>query len=127
MQDLALRAVGQGPTPSTIAWRTDFDAARTEARQSGKPVMIDFTASWCPPCRMMERDTWPDDTVEKRVTETVIPLKLDVDRADVKLIAQRCGIESIPTILVVDANGTVQKHADYMTAADLIAFLKSLP
>lgn len=93
---------GGSATKSEIAWLTDYDAALAQARADGKPVVIDFFATWCGPCKMMERDTFTDANVQKRVADFV-PLKIDVDRQPE--IAQRYGIEGLPTTMVVDAEG----------------------
>ena len=87
-----------------IAWLTDYDAALAKARSDGKQVVIDFYAMWCGPCKLMERNTFTDANVRKRVTDFV-PLKIDVDRQPE--IAQKYGIEGLPTTAVVDAEGRV--------------------
>lgn len=85
-----------------IAWLTDYDAALAQARSDGKQVVIDFFATWCGPCKMMDRNTFADANVQKRVADFV-PLKIDVDRQSE--IAQRYGIEGLPTTMVIDTEG----------------------
>src|SRR5512141_2175586 len=58
--------VSGSPAPEDgIPWRTDFDAALAEARQSGRPVLLDFYASWCPPCQVMKHEVWPEAKVRE--------------------------------------------------------------
>lgn len=85
-----------------IEWLTDYDAALQQAKTEGKLVVIDFFATWCGPCKTMERITFADEKVRRRMTEFV-PLKIDVDKQS--KIAGRYGIQAMPTTAVVKANG----------------------
>ena len=85
-----------------ISWLTDYDQALQQAKTDNKLVVIDFFATWCGPCKEMERTTFTDERVRRRMKDFV-PLKIDVDR-QVK-IAARYGIEAYPTTAVVKADG----------------------
>ncbi len=105
---LALQACdGRGEAPDTIGWRHDFDAALQEAQATGRPVLLDFTADWCPPCQSMAHDVFPRDDVSRLVRGGFVPTKIDLtdNRGPGGPIAQRYNVGAIPTLIVTDAQG----------------------
>jgi thiol:disulfide interchange protein len=115
---------GAAAPPDGIEWRTSFPAALDEARESGKPMLVNFTADWCPPCRVMKHDVWPDEQVQHAITESFVPVMIDVDDPSNAMVGRQYGVMSIPTILVVDADGKVLRQGNFMTRNSLLQFLE---
>ena len=121
------------PTSSTsadtnqIAWRSEFSPALLESLKTGKPILLVFSASWCQPCQIMKHNVWPSPEIVCAVGAAFIPVLLDVDAAENQSIARRCGIEIIPTILVVNSEGKILRQAHYLEVAELQNFLKNVP
>ncbi len=115
------RAAHVAAPASTIAWRSDLDAALAEARRTGRPVLVDFSASWCPPCIAMKHEVWPDPAIERAVSGSYVPLLVDVDRN--AAVSDRFAIESIPTVLVLDGQGQVVRRAGFLPVSGMLRFL----
>ena len=74
-----------------------ISAAEFESKVLGasKPVLVDFFATWCGPCRMMAPTI---DEVSQEMAGKASVYKLDIDEAP--QIAQQLGIMSVPTFMV---------------------------
>lgn len=106
-----------------VPWRQGFAAARAEARQTGKPMLVDFTADWCGYCQEMRRTTWSDVNVEQAVRDYV-PVQVDVDREP--SLAAQYHVSGLPHLVVLDPQGNVLKQIDGALPPDqFIAWLRS--
>lgn len=125
LKGMFYKATGARTPASAVAWRTGLDAALAESAQTGKPVLVDFTASWCPPCRVMKHEVWPDAAVASAANNGYVPLLVDVDDRQNAGVAQRYGVRGIPTVLVLDARGKVLRSGSFMSKDDMLDFLRS--
>ena len=80
------------------------ESFENEVLRADKPVLLDFWASWCGPCRMVSPIV--DESAEER--SDIVVGKINVDEQPA--LASRFGIMSIPT-LVVMKDGKVANHA----------------
>jgi thioredoxin:protein disulfide reductase len=91
-----------------LPWVTDEKVAYDTARAQGKGVMVDFSASWCVPCKELER-TFGDDDVYNEITADFVTLSFDVSDgtdADDRL-RLRYGAVQLPTVVFVDTHGNL--------------------
>ena len=100
------------------------DALRELAVKQGKLVFIDLYASWCPPCRMMERQVFSRKDVGEFMDQRFVAAKFDTDKPTGKELMKRYGKGSIPLYLVFDTRGELLGRIQ--GAADAETFMGSL-
>ena len=91
-----------------------------EALQSDKPVMVDFWAEWCGPCRMVGPIV---EEVAKEYSDKALVGKLNVDHNPG--VAQKYGIRSIPTILFFKNGEVVDRQVGAVPKAALVKKLEA--
>jgi thiol-disulfide isomerase/thioredoxin len=70
---------------------------RERALAEHKVLLVDATAEWCGPCKMMDRTTWVAPTVVDWVRDHALAIQIDVDAQ--KDLARELRIEAMPTII----------------------------
>jgi len=85
------------------------------------PVVVDFYADWCGPCKMMA--PLLDDVAHRRAGELLV-LKLDTDRNPVT--QQRFGVRGIPTLIAFRGGKEVARRVGAVPPAELDAFLSRI-
>ncbi|MEM7400479.1 MAG: protein-disulfide reductase DsbD [Pseudomonadota bacterium] len=89
----------------------DLDAHIAKATAAGKPVFVDFYADWCVYCKQLDRETFPDRTVQTALSDFVL-LKADVtdnDELD-KALLKRLGLIGPPALLFYDTSGNEHRN-----------------
>ncbi|HPA52122.1 MAG TPA: cytochrome c biogenesis protein CcdA [Thermoanaerobaculia bacterium] len=130
---LALLAVGAWfVVPSKhaegLAFQPYSDAALASASAAGKPVVIDFFADWCLPCKELEKFTFTDPAVAKALDGWVL-LKADLTKSaspEVAALRTRWNVQGVPTIVFVGPDGkeTLPRVVQFEKPA---AFLSRFP
>lgn len=87
----------------------------TDVMGSDKPVVLDFWAPWCGPCRMMEPVL---HEIAAEYGDKIVVGKLNVDENPA--VAQKFDILSIPTLLVIDKGNVAKKLVGAMPKKRLV-------
>lgn len=87
----------------------------TELKNSNTPLLVDFWADWCQPCKIMPPIL---KSVKKHFGDKVNIVKVNVDKNQVA--AGRFNIQNIPTIMIFKNGNAVFKQAGVMQAESLI-------
>jgi thioredoxin 2 len=106
-------AIAPPSAPIEVEHAADFDAATRGAL----PVLVDFWAPWCGPCRMVAPELVK---VAQQSAGRYLVLKVNTDvHQD---IGARFRIQSIPTLALIIGGREVQRIAGVRPAADILAF-----
>lgn len=109
---------------NAIVWAENYASARQQAADSGRPVILSFTGTWCVPCRIMKRQVWADEQVMQLVNARFIPVAIDVDNSENAAVLARYKIAGPPVTIVVDPQGNVLDwRAGRISKAEFIELL----
>jgi len=82
----------------------NYAAALKAGQDTGKPVVLIFSAVWCPPCQANKRNVYPSDAV-KPFHDKFVWAYLDADDKDNVTAMQKYGVTGIPHIQFLDKEG----------------------
>ncbi|MBI3871589.1 MAG: thioredoxin fold domain-containing protein [candidate division Zixibacteria bacterium] len=109
------------PLPTTasaeIVW-LNYDAGLAKAKAENKPIMLDFTTTWCGWCKKMERETFTDPKVARYLHDKIVTVKVwgdDTSKATMvshngermtqRALTQVYGVRGFPTFWFLDSSG----------------------
>lgn len=91
-----------------------------EVVNGDKPVLVDFWAEWCGPCKMVSPLL---DDVAEELADKITIVKVNIDQQPD--IAPRFGVRGIPTLLVFKAGKVVGTKVGALSKSDLVEFIES--
>jgi len=101
-----------------------YEQAHQRAKDEGKLLLVDATATWCPPCKKMEKDTWPAEPVRAWLSEHAVPIQIDVDEE--QELSRSLKIEAMPTVIAFKDGAEFDRVVGYKGPDDLLAWLEGV-
>jgi len=92
--------------PAKIAWQTSLPAALQMAKRTGKPVMVDFYATWCGPCKLLDKEVYTNADVVKEAKKW-ISVKIDADKNPA--LVEKYKVTGFPTLTFIKPDGSIMK------------------
>ena len=92
---------------STSFFTGSYQDLLQEAKRLKKPIILDFSAPWCNPCKKMERDTYSDELIASVVSLKYFAYKVDIGTIEALEIADNYKVTQFPTTLFLDYKGNV--------------------
>jgi thioredoxin-related protein len=131
--------MAQNETSHGIKW-TDgltWEQVKQKAKQENKYIFVDAYATWCGPCKAMDKDVYTADTVGDIINEKFVAVKVQMDKtpkdneqvklwySDADSIKNRFHIDAYPTLLFLNPEGQVtDKQLGFKPLGEFITLLK---
>lgn len=107
-----------------IEWLTDFSAAKREAAEKQRPILVDFSGSdWCGWCIKLENEVFSQPAFANYATNNLVLFLADFPRgkpqpdeivAQNRQLSEAYGVQGFPTVLLVDENGKELARTGYV-------------
>jgi len=103
----------------------NVEEAIAKASAEGKLVFMDFYASWCTPCKWMEKTTLSDKRVASTLNSNFVAVKVNIDDIDGFQMKNKYEVNFLPTILILSSEGKmIERIEQTMVADELLGILQ---
>ena len=108
---ILIRIIVPEPVIQTRVNWVEGARAAALAKQKQKPILYDFTADWCPPCRTLDRELWANEDIARIVNRDFVAVRVDASNKEpdldpaVAALKKRYGVDVFPTLVITHADG----------------------
>jgi thiol:disulfide interchange protein len=116
--------LGEQALQATALQFLPLEQALAQSARQGKPVLVDFSAIWCPTCRAMHAGVFTNDAVKKTLAERYVLARVDYESAEAPEFMRRYAVQGFPSLLVLESSGKLLRKIQ--VNFDPVAFEASL-
>ncbi|MDR3025030.1 thioredoxin domain-containing protein [Chryseobacterium sp.] len=103
----------------------DYKNVLATAKASHRKIFVDAYATWCGPCKELQKTTFKDSKAAAYFNKNFINMSVDVEKGEGAKLAKKWGVSGLPTLLILDQNGKViDSHTGYVDGSGLLEFAK---
>ena len=122
--------IKEGDSKVTVVYLTNetfkqlvfnYDKNKEWKYEGTKPAIIDFYASWCPPCKQLSPLV---EEIAQEYSGKIVVYKVDTDKE--KILAQHLGISGLPTLLFIPAKGKPQASMGFIPKETIVRTINNI-
>lgn len=124
---------------SAVHWsgKRSWEEVKEQAKTENKYIFLDLYATWCVPCKKMDKEVYTNDSVGKILNDNFISVKVQVDTTknddeitqswynDAQLLYKKYKVSYVPTLLVFTPDGEVASKAGYLETESFVSFTQN--
>jgi len=104
-----------------LVWLSDEQAAVADARAAGRPLVVDFMADWCVPCKEFDVRVFSRPDVAREMRRFTL-LRVDLSKGDddpqIAAIKKKYAADTLPAVRIVSSDGAIVARTDELLPAD---------
>ena len=125
-----VNTIKEGDSKMTVVYLTNetfkqlvynYDKNKEWKYEGTKPAIIDFYASWCPPCKQLSPLV---EEIAQEYTGKIVVYKVNTDKETI--LAQHLGISGLPTLLFIPAKGKPQASMGFIPKETIVKTINNV-